>query len=150
MAFSKTPVSRQAPRPRTAPIVYEPEQPITSGVEDFRLEEVEESAPQPSIQTPSRLTVNGIQVKRVMIEFGKDVACWSPNGDGNYNSVIERYWDQRDTGPDNDKYSRPRAFCSASIDVNTNKGFLDVTVSWPGQPNVSKLVQPGGSVNYEV
>jgi hypothetical protein len=150
MAFSKTPVSRQASRPRpTLAELVEDDRPAAS-MEDARLEEVAAPITQPTNPVPSRITVNGIQVRRVMIEFGKDVACWSPNGDGNYNSVVERYWDQRDTGPDNDKYSRPRAFCAAVIDVNTNKGFLDVTVSWPNQPGVSKLVQPGGSVNYEV
>jgi hypothetical protein len=150
MAFSKTTVSRQAPRTYPTPAGSNRSQQNATGMEDVRQQEVEESPPQPAVSTPSRLTVNGIQVKRVMVEFGKDVACWSPNGDGNYNSVIERYWDQRDTGPENDKYSRPRAFCTAVIDINTNKGFLDVTVSWPGQPGISKLVQPGGSVNYEV
>lgn len=150
MALSKTTVSRQASRPRATfddlSLGYEK----PTGMENTRLKEAEESTEKQAEQKPSRLTVNGIQVKRVMIEFGKDVNCWSPNGDGNYNSVIERYWDQRDAGPENDKYSRPRAFVDAVIDVNTNKGFLDVTVSWPGKPGVSKLVQPGGSVNYEV
>ena len=62
---------------------------------------------------------------------------------------MERFWDQRDNGPDDDKYSRPRAFGNARIEVDVSKGFMDLVVSWPDAPCITRLVQPSAHLNYE-
>lgn len=147
MAISKTTVPRQASRTGTTStsgrVVYR--SPVS--VEDDRFEEVEELAPveaEPTPPQPPRLTVNGLPVKRLQIDFGSNATAFYPGG-----SVMERFWDQHDNGPDEDKYSRPRAFSLARIEIDISKGFMDLLVHWTEPPSITRLVQPSAHLSYE-
>lgn len=118
-------------------------------MEDAAVEEVAEPSAVAPVTRPSRLTVNGITCKRVLVEFGKDTIAFYPGNDATKGSVVERFWDQYDSTEDMDKYSRPRVFGDAFIDVVTSKGFLDVTVTWPGKTGQTKIVQANASLHYE-
>lgn len=145
MALPKASVSRQAPRSRPAPAAKHWSVDVDSdSLENDGLEETEEPAPKPTIPKPPRLTVNGVAVKRLQIDFGSNATAFHPTG-----SVMERSWDQYDDGPDKDKYSRPRAFCNAQIEVDVSKGFMDVIVHWPDSPGVSRIVQSIAYLSYE-
>lgn len=147
MALRSPTVSRQAPRLSSASTYTKPNLRSPTGVEDDGFEEAEEPAPLETVPAEARkprLFVNGVAVGRVQIDFGASATAFNPTG-----SVMERFWDQRDRDPDEDKYSRPRVFADAIIEIYTNKGFLDFTASWPGKPGVTKLVQPMASLNYE-
>lgn len=150
MALSKAPVSRQAPKARPTLAQFNAVRERAASVENSVFEEDEEPVEVPSIPRPSRLTVNGLAVKRLLLEFGKETTAYYPGNDLAKGSVIERFWDQYDSTEDMDKMSRPRQFCDAIIDVNTNKGYLDITVSWRNKDSITKIVQPSASLHYDV
>lgn len=144
MALPPTTVSRQAPRPRPVATVQRVRTPVPVSFEDDGFEEIEEPAPVKAEPRPPRITVNGRPVKRIQIDFGSNATAFHPTG-----SVMERFWDQHDGDPDKDKYSRPRIFADAIIEVHTDQGFLNFTARWPDKPGVTKLVQPTASMSYE-
>lgn len=148
MALRSPTVQRQAPRPR--PTLADLDRLKHSiSVEDSRFQEVEEPAPVEATAKPPRITVNGIAVKRLQIDFGSAGATGFCPSNGTTSSVMERFWDQYDGDPDKDKYSRPRPFGNARIEVNTNKGYLDLLAYWDGAPGITRIVQPNAYLNYE-
>lgn len=144
MALPKAPVPRQAPRPRSvAPEVYElRDQLVAAGMENLGLKEVAEPVAQPPVTKPPRLTVNGIACKRLQIDFGSNATAFTPTG-----SVMERFWDQRDNGPDDDKYSRPRQFANDTVEVDISRGFLDLRVMC-SDGSITRLISPTAHLNY--
>lgn len=144
MALRSPTVSRQTPRTRPTAPQYDSLLQRTSSMENERQSEAEEPSPVPTVASTARLTVNGIAVKRLQIDFGSNATAFHPSG-----SVMERFWDQYDGDPDKDKYSRPRAFCAARIEVDVSKGFMDLIVSWPDHPSITRLVVPQAHLNYE-
>lgn len=144
MAISKTTVSRQAPRPSPAPAPVVARREPAPSLEDARLEEVEEPAPVAAEQKPPRITVNGVGVSRLQVDFGKDTTAFHPSG-----STMERFWDQYDKGEEFNRLSRPRAFCYATVELVTSKGFMDLMVTFPDSPIISRIVQPNAQYAYE-
>lgn len=142
MALSKTPVSRQAPRPR--PASPQPVRQVTLSVEDDGFEEVEEPAPVAPVPLAPRIFVDGLPCRRLQIDFGAPTTGFNPTG-----AVQERFWDQYDGDPDKDKYSRPRVFGNAVIKVNLVKGFLDFTATWADSTLVTRIVHPTATLSYE-
>lgn len=144
MALPSAPVSRQAPRSRPAsPVKVQRPEPAPS-LENAGLEAVEEPTQVPTVTRPPRLTVNGVAVRHVMIDFGRDCTGFHPAG-----ATIDRYWDQYDDGDSKDHLSRPRVMGAARIEVVTSKGFLDIMVTWPTTGAVTKIQQPTVNMSYE-
>lgn len=148
MALPSPALSRQAPRTRPAPSLGRRTFISPTSVEDDRFEEVEEPAPVETVKAPPRITVNGVAVRRLQIDFGTNATAFCPSN-GSTGSVMERFWDQHDGDPDKDKYSRPRPFSNARIEVTTSKGYLDLIASWDGAPGITRVVQPCAYLNYE-
>jgi len=144
MALPKASVPRQASRFSSNTAERRAGYQRAPSMEDRGQPEAEEPTQVPTVSTPPRLTVNGVAVRRLQIDFGSNATAFTPTG-----SVMERFWDQRDNGPDDDKYSRPRAFGNARIEVDVSKGFMDLVVSWPDAPCITRLVQPSAHLNYE-
>lgn len=149
MALRTPTVSRQAPRPRPTLADLDRDALRSASMEDTGVQEVEEPAPVAAEQKPPRITVNGIAVRRLQIDFGSNGATGFCPNNGTTSSVMERFWDQYDGDPDKDKYSRPRPFGNAHIEVNTNKGYLDLLASWDNAPGITRIVQSAAYLNYE-
>lgn len=147
MALRSPGLPRKAPRTGSPSPQFRAWSKLPTGLEDDGLEEVEEPVevtPEPAPALPARITVDGIPVKRLQIDFGSNATAFTPTG-----SVMERFWDQYDGDPDKDKFSRPRVFCYSKICVKLTGGFLDLTVHWDDGRGVTRLVQPHAHVSYE-
>lgn len=149
MALRTPTVPRQASRTGSTLAVSDESTGLARRVPLGRLQETEEPAPVEAVPPAPRITVNGVACRRLQIDFGSNGATGFCPSNGSTSSVMERFWDQYDGDPDKDKYSRPRPFGNAHIEVNTNKGYLDLLASWDNAPGITRIVQSAAYLNYE-
>lgn len=152
MALPKAPVPRPAPRTSASPAVLRARRLLEADLEDEDVEELEAAPEVAAIPRSTRLTLDGVPLARLQLDFGKDRACFVPKG-----SVIERFWDQYDDDEPPKRCSRPPLLKFADIKVKTtDAGFLAVTMKFPRElgetrdPPLVKLVITDAVMAYEL